>query len=337
MEHYFIGKFQPPHLGHILTFNKIRSKYKIDLKIMVTQGEGSFIEFAKIKNIFLSALQISETHIESVKGSIEKKTISGLPRDAVFYTGNEKVIKLLRDSNYDAVFVERSMDKFYTGTSIRKNVNLMENQKHTENSDALVYGSEVNLVEEEKIKPIEKVMRSHLEYLRESIVGSQQVLEPLIVDIKSGALLDGSHRYALMRQLGCRLMPVRWVNYESETIFVGSLLYHRFLVDEKKTLNKDVIRNVALSGDLFEPRTTRHFFPFRKTHIPTELSKLGVGEKILKFKHLIWEASYGEENKKNLSYIDELDHERGIINDYLDEQKRVRNYLIEQVAYNDGN
>ena len=80
MKHFFLGKFQPPHLGHILTFNRLKEELRIDLRIMVTLGESDFIKYSNIKKIFMNALDIKETHISSSSGSIELGTIKGLPK-----------------------------------------------------------------------------------------------------------------------------------------------------------------------------------------------------------------------------------------------------------------
>ena len=335
MKHFFLGKFQPPHLGHILTFNRLKEELRIDLRIMVTLGESDFIKYSNIKKIFMNALDIKETHISSSSGSIELGTIKGLPKNAIYYTGNKTVIELLNDKGYNCNYVRRSWDKYYTGTSIRaQHTNLM-NTENEPSGDVLLYDGHVQLIETSKIKPIEKVMNKHLEFLEEAILDSKTVLEPLIVDAKTGALLDGSHRYAILLKLGCDYMPVRLVNYDHEAIFVGSLLQHRFLTDKKKILTKDLVRKTANSGAIFEPRTTRHFFPFRKEHIPTPLDDLHPYSLVTSIEHLLWDGTKENEKDKNLKYISELDDEKMIIEEYLREQNRVRDYLFAQLHHND--
>ena len=85
---------------------------------------------------------------------------------------------------------------------------------------------------------------------------------PLIIDKKYKIVLDGSHRYALLYSLGYKFAPVIEVDYSNESIFVGNHLHHRFLYDKKKRISKKEVINRALKGKLYNPRTTRHFFPF---------------------------------------------------------------------------
>ena len=335
MTHYFLGKFQPPHLGHVLTFNRLKQAHQIDLRIMVTLGESDFTNYSNIKTIFTEALNLPETHISASKGSIELGTIEGLPKNATYYTGNERVVKLLREKGYTCEYASRSWDEYYTGTGIRTYHTNIFSPKNEKPQDVLLNDGHVQLAETRKIRPIEKVMNKHLEYLEEAILTSQTVLEPLLVDVKTGALLDGSHRYAILLKLGCKYMPVRFVDYDNEAIFVGSLLHHRFLADKKKILTKELVRTAATTGSIFEPRTTRHFFPFRKEHIPTQLKKLRPDTTARDIKHLLWNGSNEDERQKNLTYIDELNAERTIIQEYITEQTRVKNYLLEQLNYND--
>ena len=90
------------------------------------------------------------------------------------------------------------------------------------------------------------------------------VKTPIIADKKYGIVLDGSHRYVFFLMNGYKEVPVKFVNYEDEHIRVGARLIHRHLIDEALHISKKDIVKRSLSGDLFPPRTTRHFFPFRK-------------------------------------------------------------------------
>jgi nicotinamide mononucleotide adenylyltransferase len=334
MNHYFLGKFQPPHLGHVLTFKRLKQERQIDLKIMVTLGENGFTQYSNIRKIFKDALNLNDTHICASKGSIELGTIEGLPQNATYYTGNEQVINILRSKGYICEYVGRSWNEYYSGTSIRTHYKSVASSTSENATDVLLYDGRVRLTETKKIKPIEKVMKRHLEYLEEAILSTKIVLEPLIVDEKTGALLDGSHRYAILLKLGCQYMPVRFVDYDHEAIFVGSLLQHRFLTDKRKILTKELVRKTAQSGSIFEPRTTRHFFPFRKTHIPTPLDQLCPYTTAENISHLMWHGSREDERQKNLTYINEINAEKIIIEEYLQEQNRVKNYLLEQITYN---
>ena len=52
----FIGKFQPPHLGHVLTITKLLKKYP-NVTIGITPGKPQFFNRKKIKSIFEDVFQ----------------------------------------------------------------------------------------------------------------------------------------------------------------------------------------------------------------------------------------------------------------------------------------
>ena len=116
----------------------------------------------------------------------------------------------------------------------------------------------------DRLKPLEKVFRYHLKNLSEMILKEGIVQTPIIADKKHGIVLDGSHRYIFFLMNGFKEVPVKFVDYEDEHIRVGSRLIHRHLVQEKIKISKKEVVRRGLKGDLFYPRTTRHFFPFRK-------------------------------------------------------------------------
>ena len=152
---------------------------------------------------------------------------------------------------------------------------------------------------------------------------------PLIIDKKYKIVLDGSHRYAFLYSQGYKLAPVIEVDYENESIFVGNHLHHRFLYDENKKITKKEVINRALNNKLYNPRTTRHFFPFRKIDMPTNLNKLEKGNKRL-IKKIKFSTSLKDEIKFNNKFIDEIDNELKHIDTYIKEQKDVKNYLLRQ-------
>ena len=95
----------------------------------------------------------------------------------------------------------------------------------------------------------------------EALVSSQ---EATILSRPSVIVLDGSHRYIFFLMNGFEEVPVKFVDYNDEHIRVGSRLIHRYLVDGKIEISKKEVLRRGINGELFPPRTTRHFFPFRK-------------------------------------------------------------------------
>ena len=68
----------------------------------------------------------------------------------------------------------------------------------------------------------EEVIDSALRRLVEEIRADRVVKHPVIVDEKTMVVLDGMHRVAALKELGCRLIPACLVDYDNPNILVSS-------------------------------------------------------------------------------------------------------------------
>lgn len=180
-----------------------------------------------------------------------------------------------------------------------------------------------------KLIPLEQVFPMHLKNLEEMIDRDGFVLKAIIADKNTGTILDGSHRYAYFLKKGIKTVPVQWVDYNDENIRVGTHLSHRFFIEGDTNISKDECKERALTRNLFPPRTTRHFFPFRKIDIALPLDQLKKGP-IEDVTHLIADVDISEEIAHNERYIDEINEEIKIIVNYLSEVSQTEAYLTEQ-------
>jgi nicotinamide mononucleotide adenylyltransferase len=178
--------------------------------------------------------------------------------------------------------------------------------------------------------PLELVFPTHLKNLETMIDNDGFMLKAIIADGNTGVVLDGSHRYAYLLKKGFKEAPVHWVNYDDENIRVGTQLSHRFFIDDDVGITKAICKGYALAGQLLSPRTTRHFFPFRKIDITLPLDRLKKGEPV-DVSHLISDACITEEMEHNEHYIKEINEEVEIIINYLSEVSQTKSYLTEQV------
>jgi nicotinamide mononucleotide adenylyltransferase len=185
------------------------------------------------------------------------------------------------------------------------------------------------------LKPLEKVFPTHLKNLEEMINKDGFVLKAIIADKKTGTILDGSHRYVYFLKNGYKKVPVHWADYDDEDVRVGTHLSHRFLVDGDSGISKKECRERSLSGNLFPPRTTRHFFTFRKSDISLPLNKLKKGSSI-DVNHLIADVDISDEIEHNRKYITEINEEIEIILQYLEEVSQTKRYLNEQIECMDS-
>jgi nicotinamide mononucleotide adenylyltransferase len=185
------------------------------------------------------------------------------------------------------------------------------------------------------LKPLELVFPTHLNNLESMINSDGFVLKAIIADRKTGAILDGSHRYVYFLKNGFNEVPVHWTDYDDEDVRVGTSLSHRFLIDEDSGISKEECRRRALAGDLFPPRTTRHFFTFRKSDISLPLTQLdrGIPREV---SHLVADVDISEEIAHNKKYIAEINEEFDVIINYLEETSQTKRYLLKQIAFMDS-
>ena len=186
----------------------------------------------------------------------------------------------------------------------------------------------------DKLVPLEKVFPTHLKNLEKMINEDGFVLKAIIADKKTGAILDGSHRYVYFLKNGYKKVPVHWVDYGGESVRVGTHLSHRFLIKGDPGISKKECRERALSGDLFPPRTTRHFFTFRKTDISLPLDQLAKGKPV-DVSNFISDVDVSIEIEHNKKYINEINEEIEIIVQYLEEVSQTKRYLTDQIEYMD--
>ena len=102
------------------------------------------------------------------------------------------------------------------------------------------------------------------------------------------------------------------------------------MIDGDSGISKSECRQRALSGDLFSPRTTRYFFPFRKSDISLDLSQLEKGTPV-DVSHLIAGVDVSEEIFHNKKYIEEINEEIDIVIRYLAEVSETKEYLNDQI------
>jgi len=181
------------------------------------------------------------------------------------------------------------------------------------------------------LKPLEKVFLYHLKNLSKMILSKGIVQTPIIADKKHGIVLDGSHRYIFFLMNGFKEVPVKFVDYHDEHIRVGSRLIHRYLIEEKMKISKQEVIKRGLSGNLFPPRTTRHFFPFRKNErINLSLDSLKKGKNV-DVGNFIADTTLQNEIDHNQKYLSEIENEFDELIRYMEEIRQTKNYLKNQI------
>jgi len=144
----------------------------------------------------------------------------------------------------------------------------------TENADAKIV-----LLPIDELRPHEKGSPMYLELLRQEIQRDGALRYPVVADEKTHVILDGMHRWLVLKSLGYQYLPVMLVDaFKRPAIRVGRRRIHRYKNDFNGEISIEDVISTGLSGKLMPPRSTRHFFPFQKLQLinyPLNLIKKG--------------------------------------------------------------
>jgi len=113
---------------------------------------------------------------------------------------------------------------------------------------------DVSLVPLQWLKPHEQVKERNRDKLLEMTKRWGGYTKPLIVDKRTGAILDGHHRHSIAVIMGLKRVPALCVDYLDD---------ERIQVDVwpgcgRDTLSKQEVIAMSLSEDLFPPKTSKH-------------------------------------------------------------------------------
>ncbi|MGQ9781387.1 MAG: ParB N-terminal domain-containing protein [Nitrososphaeria archaeon] len=108
----------------------------------------------------------------------------------------------------------------------------------------------VAVVEISALKEHEQINEKYCEKLKNKIKKDGVIKKAIAVDNCTNVILDGHHRLNALKELGCRRIPVTYVNYDSPAIQVeprGNL-----------RVDKNLVISAALTGNKMPPKTSRH-------------------------------------------------------------------------------
>lgn len=131
-------------------------------------------------------------------------------------------------------------------------------------------------VELNDLKPHEIVDPNRVARLKTQIETDSVLKLAIAVDIHTRVILDGHHRLAALRQIGCKRIPVTFVDYSSVLIKV--------MPWNGSPLRKSEIVQAGLSGRLYPPKTSKHMIRFsnKTKHISTIEERVSVPLRLLK-------------------------------------------------------
>jgi uncharacterized protein (DUF1015 family) len=136
---------------------------------------------------------------------------------------------------------------------------------------------DVELVELDQLKPHEEVDPTYLELLEKEIEFDGMLKFAIAIDKNRNIILDGHHRVAALKKLGCTRIPAVFVDYNSSYIEVQSRKNDVLLTKE------DVVR-AGIGPKKLPPKTSRHMVRASDTtqHISVIEKKVDISLKELK-------------------------------------------------------
>lgn len=200
----------------------------------------------------------------------------------------------------------------------------------TTKTEKLAFKIEISPIE--RLKPHEKGSPLYLELLKREILRDGVLKYPIIADEKTSVILDGMHRWLVLRSLGYKRIPVLLVDaMQNPEIRIGSRRIHRYVNDSGVRIKAEDVISAGLSERLMEPRTTRHFFPFLKPpriNCPLDSLEKDVPQDVSKY---LAEATPEECRKAIKSWLEEISEELDFLKRRIEEVEREKEEFLNRI------
>lgn len=130
-------------------------------------------------------------------------------------------------------------------------------------------GARFELLDVRLLRMHEQLQPDLLERTTEEIKEAGYLKRPILVADGHFVVLDGHHRFAALRGLGCRRIPCYVIDYFSDVVDLKT--WPNAIVKEVR--KEEVIRR-GLEDDPFPPKTTRHILKIALPDVFTDLEDL---------------------------------------------------------------
>ena len=122
----------------------------------------------------------------------------------------------------------------------------------------------------ETLLPHEQVEGKQVDKLERMTLRWKAYTKPLLVDRKTGTILDGHHRAEVAKRMELQCLPCVLVDYLEDDRVTLTVWPNC----GRDTLEKEEVVEAALAGELFPPKTSRHLLSDHLPPISIPLSRL---------------------------------------------------------------
>ena len=104
------------------------------------------------------------------------------------------------------------------------------------------------------LKAHEQILTDNLDQLYDHVRTVCSYRKPVVVDVRTGAILDGHHRHAIAKKLGLQRIPAILIDYLADT----SVTVEVWPECGRQEITKNDVITMSLSDEVFPPKTSRH-------------------------------------------------------------------------------
>ncbi|HUO56117.1 MAG TPA: ParB N-terminal domain-containing protein [Candidatus Paceibacterota bacterium] len=112
----------------------------------------------------------------------------------------------------------------------------------------------IRLLNPRALRPHEEIRIPHALMVLVDILFNRSIKHPLLVDQRTGVILDGHHRWWASKQLGLDLVPCYCVDYLHDGKVICESWRPEVQVDKERVLAK------AKQGLKYPPKTSKHIY-----------------------------------------------------------------------------
>ena len=110
---------------------------------------------------------------------------------------------------------------------------------------------DITLLPIDVLKQHEQVLKYNVATVEHDLLRDGVIRDPIVVDRKTMIILDGHHRYNVLKHMGAAYVPVYLVDYASSAVQVHSWR-------PGVHISKDDVVRAGLSGHLMAAKSSRH-------------------------------------------------------------------------------